>query len=78
MNARLLLPECPEDGGALSLPRCEDDDGAWGGPEGSVREGGITYSSSVHQGEGGLVLGPSLVCEEAGFNSPQSSSFVSK
>ena len=32
MNAHLLLPESPEDGGALSLPRCEDDDGAWGGP----------------------------------------------
>ena len=41
MNARLLLPESPEDGGALSLPRCEDDNGAWGGPGDGVREGRI-------------------------------------
>ena len=78
MNARLLLPESPEDVGALSLPRCEDDDGAWGGAGGGVREGRIAYSSSVRQGEGGLALGPSLVCEEAGFDSSQSSSLVSE
>ena len=78
VNARLLLPECPEDGGALSLPRCKDDDGAWGGAGGGVREGGIAYSSSVRQGEGGLALDPSLVCEEAGFDSSQSSSLVSE
>ena len=63
-------------GGPLSLPRCEDDNGTWGGAGGGVREGGIAYSSS--QGEGGIALTPSLVCEDARFDSSQSSSLVSK
>ena len=63
-------------GGPLSLPRCEDDNGTWGGAGGGVSEGGIAYSSS--QGEGGIALTPSLVCEDARFDSSQSSSLVSK
>jgi hypothetical protein len=47
LDARLLLPGCLEDGGALSCPQYEDDDGAWGGAGGGVREGGVTYPFPV-------------------------------
>ena len=75
MDACLLLPECLEDGGALSLPRCEDDDGAWGGAGGGVREGGVTYPFPVLQGEGKIALGPS---QKAKFKHLKNTTFYVK
>ena len=43
-----------------------------------MREGGVAYHFPVCQGEGEIALDPSLVCENAGLDSPESSSFISE